>query len=42
MLGAGQPAHAANKELERLQFQVAGLQAQLATLQRAVEDSGGK
>src|SRR5262245_17472923 len=32
-------AHAANKELERLQFQVAGLQTQLATLQRAVEDS---
>lgn len=32
-------AEAANKELERLQFQVAGLQAQLASLQRAVEDS---
>jgi len=38
-LGGAQPAHAANKELERLQYQVAGLQAQLATLQRAVEDS---
>lgn len=32
-------AEGANKELERLQFQVAGLQAQLASLQRAVEDS---
>src|SRR5262245_11140730 len=32
-------ASAANKELERLQFQVAGLQTQLASLQRAVEDS---
>lgn len=30
---------AANKELDRLQFQVAGLQAQLASLQRVVEDS---
>ena len=36
---AAPQAHAANKELERLQFQVAGLQTQLATLQRAVEDS---
>jgi len=37
--GGAPAAHAANKELERLQFQVAGLQAQLATLQRAVEES---
>lgn len=33
-------AEAASKEIERLQVQVAGLQSQLATLQRAVEESG--
>jgi tol-pal system protein YbgF len=36
---AAEKAHAANKELERLQFQVASLQSQLATLQRAMEDN---
>jgi len=39
MLCAPPAATAASKELDRLQVQVAGLQAQLASLQRAVEDS---
>jgi len=33
------PARAASKEIERLQVQIAGLQGQFVTLQRAVEDT---
>lgn len=38
-LWAAPPAAAASKEIERLQVQVAGLQGQLVSLQRAVEDT---
>ncbi|MGE0453910.1 MAG: tol-pal system protein YbgF [Vicinamibacteria bacterium] len=39
VLAAALPAAAASKEIERLQVQVAGLQGQLVSLQRAVEDT---
>jgi tol-pal system protein YbgF len=37
--GAADPAGAANKDMERLQIQMAGLQGQIISLQRVVEES---
>ena len=39
LLALASPAGAASKEIERLQIQIAGLQNQIAELQRATEDT---
>jgi tol-pal system protein YbgF len=38
LLGAATPVHAANKDMERLQIQVASLQGQVSDLTRLIED----